>query len=346
MLQYFDLVALDSLPSQRWIVEDVLPDQGLAVLYGMPGCGKTFVALDLALRVSNRMAWCGKEVNRPGIVIYVMAEGMCGIKTRINAWHACHGIHPEASFVVMPLTFNICDIEQAQTFMNAMDDIRHTYADEISLIIFDTFARVAIGLDENSSRDVSILIRVVDQIRDKLKCSVLFVHHGGKDHSRGMRGSSSLLGAVDTCIKATRYDGSHSIELNIEKQKDGSPAYFNMELRKFNDSAVVLPSNHRASHVQDWQAPQYRMLAMAIRNKDVYEVSRDLGRPVADVRVGVYRLMQEHKTQPNTPKTELMCRYKIRFANVLPARILAAKETAKETAKDADVFLARTRDYN
>ena len=330
-MKYYDLVSLEALPSQRWVVDGVLPDQGLAVLYGMPGCGKTFVALDLGLRISNRMAWCGKAITRPGIVVYVMAEGVCGIKARINAWHASKHIHPEASFVVMPLTFNVCVPEQAAEFLRILLGIRETYGDDIVLIIFDTFARMAVGLDENSSKDVSVIIRAADNIRDTLGCSVLFVHHGGKDCTRGMRGSSSLLGAVDTCIKTSRYDGTMQIELYVEKQKDGSPASFRMDLSKYGDSAVVLPHKHGKTSSssslpppREWQMPQYKALAMAVKTKDVYEISRDFERAVSDIRVAVYHLVHEHAS---LSKEDIMKHHHIAFPNVLPARILNRTNT-------------------
>ena len=44
------------------------------------------------------------------------------------------------------------------------------------------------------------------------------IHHSGKDPSRGMRGSSALLGAVDTSLSVTKHDGV--VTLKMEKQKD------------------------------------------------------------------------------------------------------------------------------
>jgi hypothetical protein len=53
---------------------------------------------------------------------------------------------------------------------------------------------------------------------------VLAVHHSGKDSDKGLRGSSSLLGAVDTSIAIKRTTGTEYIEVVVQKQKDVSEA--------------------------------------------------------------------------------------------------------------------------
>ena len=48
------------------------------------------------------------------------------------------------------------------------------------------------------------------------------MHHSGKDPDRGARGSSALLGAVDTMIRVTREEDEVSVA--VEKQKDDDEA--------------------------------------------------------------------------------------------------------------------------
>jgi hypothetical protein len=50
----------------------------------------------------------------------------------------------------------------------------------------------------------------------------LGIHHSGKDGGKGMRGSSALLGAVDTSIRIKKAGNQLTIE--TEKQKDAEPA--------------------------------------------------------------------------------------------------------------------------
>src|SRR6516164_6122263 len=50
---------LAALPAPSWMIENILPKNSLAVLYGEPGSGKTFVALSIALSIAAGHNWCG-----------------------------------------------------------------------------------------------------------------------------------------------------------------------------------------------------------------------------------------------------------------------------------------------
>ena len=77
-------------PDPVWLVRDVLPEGGLVTLYGQSGGGKTFVALDLALRIATGMNWWGKRSVQQGLVAYIAGEGVGGLKNRIRAWLKDH----------------------------------------------------------------------------------------------------------------------------------------------------------------------------------------------------------------------------------------------------------------
>jgi hypothetical protein len=59
------------------------------------------------------------------------------------------------------------------------------------------------------------------KIQEFLSCALMVLHHSGKDIAKGMRGSSSLLGAVDTELELLRFEGQLKGCLSISKQKDG-----------------------------------------------------------------------------------------------------------------------------
>jgi hypothetical protein len=315
---YYDLTALQDLPIQRWVIKDVVPHNGLVIVYGMPGCCKTFLVLDMALRVANNVAWCRKPIERPGLVVLVAAEGIAGIKSRIAAWHEHHGVPPEAGLVVMPLSFLLRDGGGVQQFISTVADIATKYHDHVSMVVFDTLARAAVGLDENSSKDISIVIAAADRIKSALHTTVVFVHHGGKDDARGMRGSSSLLGAVDTCIKVTRSDGGNQLALRVEKQKDGEPCDFRAVLKKVAGSAVATGGGDVASSSHECTDA---FVMMGARRKDVYQIASESGRTVSEVRAAMYRVLRDRGDADLHPD-KIADKYGIRNKNVLPLRTL------------------------
>ena len=88
------------------------------------------------------------------------------------------------------------------------------------------------GSDENASKDMGLVIEQCDRLRETFQCLVMPVHHTGKDVARGMRGSSSLDGAVDCAIQVTREKLPTDV-VTIENvyQKEGeefSPLYFDL----------------------------------------------------------------------------------------------------------------------
>jgi hypothetical protein len=75
-----------------------------------------------------------------------------------------------------------------------------------------------LGGDENTARDMGRVVEAAERIRDAAGSCVLLVHHIGKNVEAGMRGSSALLGAVDTTIEVA--GDHHAIRVKVTAQKD------------------------------------------------------------------------------------------------------------------------------
>jgi hypothetical protein len=74
-------------------------------------------------------------------------------------------------------------------------------------------------MDENDSKSMGEVIGAAKAIQAAAGGVVLLVHHTGKDSTKGMRGHSSLLAALDAAIEVTRTDDRR--EWKIAKSKDG-----------------------------------------------------------------------------------------------------------------------------
>jgi hypothetical protein len=79
--------------------------------------------------------------------------------------------------------------------------------------------------DENSAKDVGACIAILGAIQAEFNCCVCIIHHSAKNNDQTMRGSSALLGAVDTELHCERVGPEGSKErvgsITITKQKDG-----------------------------------------------------------------------------------------------------------------------------
>jgi hypothetical protein len=206
--------AVCDLPAPTALVAGLLFTPGLSVVYAPPKTYKTFLCLDLALCVATGESFMGRVVAQTS-VLYVVAEGAGGIGRRVDAWRSRHD----------------ADIDRAAFLTCAVNLTDRCAVDELcsigvghgaGLVVLDTLARCTVGADENSARDMGLIVESLDQLRDTITGHVLTVHHAGKDTSRGMRGSNALLGAVDTVIELS---GDHNaICVHVDAQKDAEPA--------------------------------------------------------------------------------------------------------------------------
>ena len=205
----------------RWLVEDVLPAASFAAIYGRPGSYKSFVALNLAACIASGRDAFGKAVEQ-GPVIYVAGEGGAGLKRRRDAILRHMGLDDDLPIFFVKSQLNLrSSLEDYDALCGAIDAI----GVKPVLVIFDTFARIFAGGEENSAKDVGETIVILGAIQERYETAVAIIHHAGKDESKGMRGSSALLGAVDTeleCIKISPEDSEDRIgKLTVTKQKDG-----------------------------------------------------------------------------------------------------------------------------
>lgn len=204
----------DPILNGNWLVKNVIPKQGIGVLYGQPGSGKTFLSFDLSLHVATGQRWRENKTDH-GHVAYIALEGGPKTRNRILAWKKRHGLFEEPN-----LQITNSDMDFSASEVDALKLIADLAEDKPSLIVIDTLNRALSGGNENDSQDMGAFIGLVQLIANELKCFVLVVHHSGKDEARGSRGHSSLLGAIDMELGIQRKQGEPGI-MTITKMRDG-----------------------------------------------------------------------------------------------------------------------------
>lgn len=214
-------VTVDALlraPAPAWRVLRVIPTRGLVVIWGASGSGKTFVALDLAGRILRGLPWAGRRTRR-GAVAYIAAEG--ALRDRVDAYLR-HNRLVEADLAglrVLDSAVNLLDPSaDIQPLLIALREVA-VETGGLAVVIIDTLNRVMPGGNENDPDDMGMIIAAANLIERELGCAVVFVHHSGKDETKGSRGHSSLKAAADAEISVRRDGDVRTV--TSEKVRDG-----------------------------------------------------------------------------------------------------------------------------
>jgi hypothetical protein len=205
------------MPPIAWTVKPIIPATGAGTLFGPSGCGKSLLVMNLFAAIASGEPWFGyKTKQRP--VIYISLESNNNTMQRQSAWerHNNRKMPGNVRYI-----FDALAVAEPTHIASLLHDVT-TQMDVVGthpVIIIDTLARSAVGLEENSAKDMGTLVAAVDEVAKKLNGFVLLVHHTGKDEQAGMRGSSALLGAMDVTICVVAREGVHSWA--VKKSKDG-----------------------------------------------------------------------------------------------------------------------------
>lgn len=219
----FPFTRVDKLQIREpdWTVKGFIEADSMGCIIGEPGCGKSFLAVDLALSVATGADFHGHEV-KPGPVLFIAGEGHNGMARRFSAWSKVR----EVSLDGVPLFKS----ETAAQFLDpqSADDVTNSarrIASECGaprLIIVDTLQHNFGAGDENQTQDMTAFVTAMDALRREFPgCTILIVHHSGHADKGRARGSIVLKASCDFEYLTTKKGNNMSV--SCSKMKDAEP---------------------------------------------------------------------------------------------------------------------------
>jgi AAA domain len=271
------------------IVRDLIPCGALGEAFAASGDGKTAIIVDLGLHIAAGREYRGRRVIQQPVV-YVALEGHGGVGNRIIAAAAELGLE-DVPFALIKSSDSFRDPAAAAKVAAVAKELLATFGGDCPVVMIDTFmAALGAGGSDCDPKDVSAFIAHVKAALLMPGFTCIVIHRAGKDASRGARGWSGLLAALDFELEVDR-DGDLRT-MRVTKMRDGSDAqpafcyrFGARELGKnqYGDPVTAVVIEHLADEVTTKRGKRHSPKARAALNA-LWEMIKDKSRsfPMAD----------------------------------------------------------------
>jgi hypothetical protein len=209
--------ALEAYPEQpptKWLVKNLLVEDGVSVWFGDPGVKKTYSLLDLSVCVALGNPWLGFDTTQCPVLIIDEENGDRRLKRRLHNVMIGHDAGPD-----IPIAFTTmqgfcpsraCDFEALQVAIKEAG---------AKLIIIDSLVDVlAKGANENSANELHDSLSPLAMIAKTLHVHIALIDHANRQGA--FRGSGDKKGFCELMVIMTSPKGSTRITFDIDKARD------------------------------------------------------------------------------------------------------------------------------
>lgn len=208
----------------KWLIKDILPP-GLTILAGRPKSGKSFLALNIATKLTiSENVFNNYETNKRRILFISNEDSERRIKNRIT-----HSKFEKSNLSFYFESFYFIDgFEEKLKYLIERN--------KIDLIIVDTLAK-ALRLSNSTKNQYFVEYETMGKIQDfcrKNNISIILLHHTRKAVAEyvidSILGTTGMSGAVDTIWLLKKKNGNHI--LNVEgKDVESRELYLSQQIR-------------------------------------------------------------------------------------------------------------------
>lgn len=268
-------LAMD-IPPREMLFEPWLPSQGLAMLYGKRGLGKTYLALGIAYAVASGGALLSWRAPKARKVLYIDGEMLAApLQERLAAIVKAAEREPEPGMlsIITPdlQPRGMPDLATA----GGQADIAEVMSPETKLIIVDSLSSLVRGEGRENDAESWLPIAEWALAQRVAGRSLLFLHHANR---RGeQRGTSKREDLLDTVL-ALRPPSQHQpnqaarFEIHMEKSRGLCAEFVPIEAELTGDEGGGVTWTYRA--IEETRAD--RILRMQADGMPVKEIAEEL----------------------------------------------------------------------
>jgi AAA domain len=218
---------MEATSRKDWLVQGLLGAGDGSAWYGIPGCGKSAIAQDLAMHIAGGRDWHGRQVKR-GAVLYVALERKQVVQRRAIAYRERHAI-ADIPFALIGGVFDLRTPQAVAALVDTCKQVEAETGEDVVLIVIDTISRALAGGDENSPKDMGAIVAATSKLQAETKAHVLWVHHMPQDGAERLRGHGALLGAMDTTVHVQPGDVKTASVVKANDSEEGECVAFTLE---------------------------------------------------------------------------------------------------------------------
>jgi hypothetical protein len=295
---FYTRAQLENLCQPAWVIQDLLQEGTVALLFGREGIGKSFFALHAGLCIATGSPVLGQQTWEAGSFLYFLSEAPGWTNARIQAWEEWHRgvvdttlLHSRFCLFAGPVLLNDLGqltFRQTAAGNQTTDDlvtaaIIPRFSAPVRLIAVDILADsfASSGIHEDDASKVSHFIqklrqfaKTIGKVQQTPPPAVLLIHHPTKRDDKTERGSGALRGNCDTVILC-KGDTRH-VALDVVKQKNGRRIQLSYRLHPLdvkrsgwlaNGPYCVVVHNERGANLGGAEFPLGERETAALRNQ-------------------------------------------------------------------------------
>src|SRR4051794_17006714 len=264
------------LPPRRMVLDPIVPEQGLAMLFGPRGVAKTHVGLGIGYAVASGGAFLRWSAPEPRRVLYVDGEmPAAAMQERLDAIVLAAERQPPGDDHFRLVTPDLQDDPLPDLASGEGQAALEPHVAAADLVILDNLSTLCRGGKENEAESWTPVQEWLLRLRRAGK-SVLLIHHAGKGGAQ--RGTSKREDILDTIVGLRR----------PEDYRAGEGARFEVHLEKARGIAGARAEPFEATlEVRDgaalWtvrgleEAELARVAALTREGLTVREIAAELG---------------------------------------------------------------------
>ena len=202
----------------EWLIDSLVIRRTINMIVGKSGDTKSFLALHMGLGLAHNQSFFGLDSDNDNEipVIFNALEGAYGLKNRIDGWCKHYRLEHPDNFRVLEGNPILNDDKSVDEYIEYLQSINF----KDGLLFIDTYNQATPSMDENSAGATGQVMANCQKIIQTTRATIFLIHHTGKSDDSEYRGSSAIMGSLDTMIRV-KNTGKDWYEWTIKKIKDG-----------------------------------------------------------------------------------------------------------------------------